>query len=149
MPGQVADGVSDSFSTRNSRPNASGPYLYVANARGKNVTIYDPSTGALIRTIAQSDGILYPNALTFDTVGDLYVSNSSNVTEYAAGTSALLRTIATGIDQPGALAIDSNGDLYVANVGNTAIYGNSVTVFPSGKTSPARTIIAGISGPAS
>jgi sugar lactone lactonase YvrE len=121
----------------------------VANAVGKNVTVYDPSNGQLVRTIAQSDGILYPEALTFDAAGNLYVSNENTVTEYEAGTATLIRTITTGLDQPGALALDASGNLYVANLGTAATYGNSVTVYASGKTTPARTIIAGIEAPES
>jgi DNA-binding beta-propeller fold protein YncE len=70
-----------------------------------------------------SQGVLRPDALSFDSSGDLYVANSftkadgfgRTVTVYAPGSTKLLRTITKGVCYPIALAFDSSGNLYVAD----------------------------------
>lgn len=56
-------------------------------------------------------------------------------------------SITTGIDYVFGLAVDKSGTLYAANLlGGSSNYG-SITVYPSGATSPSLTITDGVAGP--
>ena len=128
--------------------------LYVANGgctgscspyRPYTVTVYAPESEKVRRTITA--GINGPDALAFDSSGNLYVANwpfysgTSTVTVYAPGSKNVLRTISQGIVAPVALAFDAAGRLYVLNASG------NVTVYASGKTTVARTITQGIVDP--
>jgi serine/threonine-protein kinase len=130
-------------------------HLYVAN--GGTITVYDPETGRLLRTISQ--GVNLPTALRFDSAGHLFALNASyssrngktykgTVTEYDPESGALLRTIRNGIDLPADIALDASGNLYVSTYRyvSGALTG-SVNVYPRGSRAPARSIVAGILGP--
>jgi hypothetical protein len=136
----------------------SNPIALAAGALG-TLYVLDGPTGALPNTIeAYSDGgttisrtitagLDGPDAIVVDQKnGTLYVANATNntITEYAANTTAVLRTIpaANGINGPAALAIDGSENLYVANY-----TGNTVTEYAPGSIVPLRTIATGVSGP--
>jgi sugar lactone lactonase YvrE len=116
------------------------------------VTVYAPGSTMVLRTIKK--GMENPTALIFDGSGNLYVANDgcpasscghvvpSTVTVYAPGSTKVLRTITTTVDQPFALAFDSSGNLYVANYN-----ANSVTVYAPGSTKVLRTIEKGVDRP--
>ena len=62
-------------------------------------------------------GLTHPDALAFDSSGNLYVANcsgSNTVSEFAPGSTTPTATL-TGLNDPEALAFDSSGNLYVAN----------------------------------
>ena len=71
-------------------PHAAGMSLYVANSGypHENVTVYAPGGGSVIRTI--SHGIGLPDAMAFDSSGDLYVGNRhpADITVYGAAKKA-------------------------------------------------------------
>jgi sugar lactone lactonase YvrE len=88
-------------------------------------------------------GLNNPDALAFDSSGDLYVANfvaSGTVSEFAPGATTPSATL-TGLGAPDALAFDSSGNLYVANWS-----ANTVSVFAPGSTTPTETL-TGLSGP--
>ena len=123
-----------------------GGNLYVANQGNNTVSVFSP-LGLHVATI--SSGINVPDAMAFDSAGNLYVSNrgpaagtSSSVTVYAPGKTAPLRTIAQNVKLPLAVALDSSNDVYVANVGT-----NDVTVYKAGTATLLRTISQGIAVP--
>ena len=61
-------------------------------------------------------GLNGPDALAFDSSGNLYVANGdgTTVSEFAPGSTTPTATL-TGLNDPEALAFDSSGNLYVAN----------------------------------
>jgi hypothetical protein len=114
--------------------------LYVGNTRNNTVTVYDFYAGTLLRTI--STGVNDPLTLAADKAGNVYSGNGfrpGSVTEYDVNGN-LIRTITNGISFPEALALDASGTLYVGN-------DRSITVYPTGATSPSVTISAGIGVP--
>ena len=88
-------------------------------------------------------GVLAPlsRAATAPVRRYLYVSNSTSnsVTEYAPGSSTLLRTISTGLTNPVALALDASNYLYVGNQPPHNQNG-SVAIFGPGSNTPLRTL---------
>ena len=77
------------------------------------------SNGTYIETIVSS--LNSPTFLTFDTLGNLYVSlsGSNEVDKITPG--GTLSTFATGFNIPYGLIFDSAGNLYVSNSGNQTI----------------------------
>lgn len=139
--------------------------LYVANCNvcasgttgSDQILVYAPGATTPTRTI--TTGVNEPVALAIDSSDDLYVSNcmncglgaaaylngSDSITEYGAGGSTPIKTIAfTAVDIPFSIAVDPSADLFVANL---AV--NTVTEYPPGDINPSRIISQGISSPAS
>jgi len=132
-----------------------------SSSSSASVTIYNPRH-RLIGTL--SSGISAPVAMAVDSAGDVMVANSSAssasggsgngaVQVFAAGSTSPTATISTGIDDPRALALDSSGNLYVANAAggssssSSSGSGGSVSVYPSGSSTPSLTIGQGINAP--
>ncbi len=70
------------------------------------------------------DGFDGPDALAFDSSGNLFVANSWNntVSEVTpSGTVSTLVPSTAGLDFPSALAFDSSGNLYIANANNNTV----------------------------
>ncbi|MGH7813491.1 MAG: SBBP repeat-containing protein, partial [Candidatus Binataceae bacterium] len=135
--------------------------LYVANRYGG-----PDLTGSLLKftsgllgnvppaaTIENSaaTGLDYPQGLTMDSGGKIYVANAKgdttpgSITVYAAnsfGTAAPMRDIEgadTGLDAPFGVAVYSGGSIYVTNsqaAGSVAVYSSGAT----GDAAPAKTI---------
>jgi sugar lactone lactonase YvrE len=122
--------------------------LYVANYYASTIAVFAPGASKPSRTI--SSGVSYPNSLTLDKSGNLYVGNfgaasgsfNSSVTVYSPGSSQPARTITNGVFGPFAMTVDKSDKLYVANNG-----GDTVTVYAKGSSQPDRTIALGIRGP--
>ncbi len=79
--------------------------------------------------------MLLPDALAFDSSGNLYVANDGNtVSEFAPGSTTASATYSAGVSEPDALAFDSSGNLYVANSGNSTVseFSPSVTTPTAG-----------------
>ncbi|HEY5314842.1 MAG TPA: MBG domain-containing protein, partial [Pirellulales bacterium] len=91
-----------------------------------------------------STGVDFPDALAFDSSGNLYVANEGNSTveKFAVGSTTASATYSAGVAYPEALAFDSSGNLYVGNATN-----NTVEKFAPGSTTPSATYSAGVSGP--
>ena len=87
-------------------------------------------------------GLNQPDAMAFDSSGDLFVTNSggNTVTEYAPG-SDTPSAILNGLLGPDALAFDSSGNLYVANYDGT-----TVSKFSPGSLTPSATL-TGVENP--
>ena len=112
--------------------------------------VYAPGSNVPARTI--TNGIDDPDALAFDSAGNLYVANYGDigdvpgvplgtVTVYAAGTATLIRTIpSTNLVDPTALAFDRAGNLYVGNA-----YG-PVSVYAAGGTQLLRVLGGDLAG---
>ncbi|HTV74754.1 MAG TPA: NHL repeat-containing protein [Candidatus Acidoferrales bacterium] len=106
--------------------------LYVANGSANTVTVYKAGRTQPWHIITL--GIKSPTALVLDKSGNLYVANQSGaVTEYAFGTTKLIRSLDGSYNSPFALAIDPSGNLYVAD-------GNGVTIFKNGEGTGWKTI---------
>lgn len=128
------------------RPDASGS-VYVANWYGNDVAVYGAGGKPKLRTI--TNGVEFPNALTVDTSGALYVGNfgspsgsfTSSVSVYGAGHSGPSRIITDGVRGPFALAVHS-GKLYVANYGAA-----TVTIYARGSTKVQQTLFRGMKSP--
>ena len=62
--------------------------------------------------------------------GNLYVANNfhSTVTVYAPGSTSVLMTVSSGVNQPDALVFSPYGSYFVGNTGN-----NTVTVYDPGR----------------
>jgi sugar lactone lactonase YvrE len=97
------------------------------------------------RVITQ--GINDPDALAFDSQGNLYVANwfGNTVTVYSPA-GDLIRTIQDGVYGPESIALDSKDSLYVAD--GAGGYGMTVTVYAPNSTKRLATIVSG-HGPAS
>ena len=90
--------------------------LYVANTHecgGKTIVVYAPNSTTPSRVITK--GVSGPNALAFDSAGNLYVANILHpaVTVYAPGSTVPARTIKA--PYPWDLTLDAADNLYVAN----------------------------------
>ena len=116
---------------------------------GHKVTVYAPGSTKVLRTITK--GVLGPDALAFDGLGNLYVANADvregagTVTVYGRDSTKLLRTITKGMRSPTALAFDAAGNLYVANEGSdSGVY--AVEVYAAGSAKILRTISIGVDG---
>jgi sugar lactone lactonase YvrE len=155
VPQSAAQMVAPSFP-------ATGANLYVVNGIGPSVTVYAHGRKRLLRTISQ--GINNPDALAFDSSGNLYVANNGctfssckpiappTVTVYAPGSTMVLRTIKKGVDNPAALVFDGAGNLYVANYGCPAsscrhVLPSTVAVYAPGSTKTLRTIRTAVDQP--
>ncbi len=116
--------------------------LGVANSTGNSVTLYVAGQSAPLATLT---GLTNPQALAFDTTGNLFVANGpGNVAEFPAPYNSSPTAISQGVNHPQAVALDAHGDLFVAN-GNGS---NTVTLYapPYGGT-PSATISTGINDP--
>ena len=109
--------------------------LFIANEANYSVSVLPKTSGTIFgrsviaNTLATvvSSGLDYPNAIAFDSAGDLFIANlSSNTVSVLPKTSGtifgqsvtaniLSTVIVSGLDGPYAIAFDSSGDLFVAN----------------------------------
>jgi hypothetical protein len=117
--------------------------LGVANSNANDVTLYVNGQSLPLATV--QSGVSNPQALVFDSLGDLFVANQpGSVTEYAPPYNVAPTTISNGVNHPQALAIDSRGNLFVANGSGS----NTVTMYsPPYNGPPAETISGGIDDP--
>lgn len=135
-----------------------------SSAANGSVSIYPPKHRS--PSIVLTTGIDGPVAMAVDSAGDVFVANGAasgsksssasggSVVEFTAGSRTPAGTITNGIAVPRALAIDGNGTLYVANLGggsssssSSSASGGSVSIYPSGETSPDRIVTDGVTAP--
>ena len=117
--------------------------LAVANSNANDVTVYVNGQSLPLATV--QNGVTNPQALIFDSAGDLFVADQpGSVTEYAPPYNTTPMTISNGVNHPQALAIDSRGNLFVANGSGS----NTVTMYsPPYSGQPVETIASGINDP--
>jgi hypothetical protein len=117
--------------------------LAVANSNANDVGLFVYGQNTPLGTV--QNGIADPQALIFDSSGNLFVANQpGSIAEYAPPYNAPSATIANGVNHPQALASDSRGDLFVANGSGS----NTVTLYePPYGGAPSATIAAGIDDP--
>lgn len=125
--------------------DASGT-LYVGNVQ--SITVYP--AGATAPSLTISTEIGSPSAIGVDGSGTVYSANQNNnsVTEYAAGSPAVLRTI-TGVNDPPGLAVDSSGKLVVSSCYSCSGQGggaDGVFIYAPGATTPMASLNQ-VSGP--
>jgi hypothetical protein len=117
--------------------------LFVANRGANDITIYEASAyGSPAVTIPGLDA---PDGLAFDSQGNLWVAQASNVVEFTppfTPKSTPTVTIANGLKSPSGIAFDQNGSMYVADSGK-----NAILVYPAGSTTPSVSVSNGVSGP--
>lgn len=146
----ISAGVNDpaglAFGSVQTAPNTSNAALYVANRGANEVAVYVPAINGGNTPDFTLNGLHAPNGVALDGKGDLWVSESSDVVEYAAPiseTSVPAAVITTAFKAPSGIAFDPSGTtMYVSDAGT-----NSVDVFPPGASSPSVTITAGLNGP--
>jgi len=126
--------------------------LYVANAGNNTVAVYTPdwNNGTMAKTRTVYKNVNGPRSIAFDTLGDLYVANNTNITEYSetsATPNTVIATISTGVSNPKVIAIDSNNNLYVGNAGNNTVSKYAQLGGGTVSSTPTWTASAGVSSP--
>lgn len=124
-------------------------YEYVGGFSNGYVAVYAPGAKGNANTlqrIALPDRHPDVNGVTVDSAGNLYVSDSNEISEFATPVTnpTLVRAIVgTGQqNSPTGMAVnDKSGELYAANAGDNNILGYSATA--NGKSRPNRTISSG------
>lgn len=118
--------------------------LGVANSNVNTIALYVNGQNLPIGTV--NNGVFDPQALIFDSMGDLFVANQpGSVSEFAPPYNTQPTAIANGVDHPQALAIDARGDLFVANGSGS----NTVTMYSPPYGAPTATIANGVNDPVS
>ena len=119
--------------------------LYVAdsvNDSSSTIRVYpaDQTNPKPLLTI--SEGIHLPQGLAVDSLGTLYVANTSanNVTEYLQGATGPFKTISTGLQDPAGVVVDANGTIYVGNR-NLSAHEAFIQEYAHGSRSPTATIV--------
>lgn len=121
-------------------------YEYVGGYSNGFVAVYAPHAHGpanTIQRIALPDGHPTINGVTVDSSGNLYISDSNEVSEFGTPTTnpTLLRAIVGSGEQnqPTGMSVNNpTGELYVANAGDANILAYSPTA--NGKSHPDRTI---------
>jgi hypothetical protein len=117
--------------------------LAVANTGASTTTLYVNGQTTALTTI--QNGVTNPQALVFDSSGNLFVANlPGSVSAYAPPYNVPPTSITAGVNHPQSLAVDARGDLFVANGSGS----NTVTIYsPPYGGSPSATISLGINDP--
>ncbi len=120
-------------------------YEYAGGFTNGYVAVYGPGakgTAKAIQRIALPDGHPDINGLAIDSKGNLYVSDTNEISEFATPRTnpTLIRAIVgTGQQNaPSGLALQTSGELYAANTGDGNILAYSATA--NGTSGPDRTI---------
>lgn len=139
VPGQIGFAAGDVYILAKNCSN---------NPTQGQVEVYDPATKAFLRTI--TSGVYEPVGMGLDASGTVFVANelsksgaaAGNVTEYAAGSTSILRSISDAALTGGtrALTVDGAGNVYAAA-------SSAVVQFAPGGTTPVRTIDEGVDSP--
>ena len=134
--------------------------IYIADG---NIKVYPAGSDGNVAPTTIIKGTGEARGVALDSMGNIYVSNSSthagptSITVYPAGSSGTVAPIATisgsntGLTFPEGIALDSSANIYVVNFPDTSAY--SVTVYSAGSdgnVAPSATIAGaatGLSGP--
>lgn len=115
--------------------------LYVSDYYAHAIDIF--SLGATTPSRKITKDLWYPDALTLDSSGNLYVANVSKKRTPSivvlSSDGRLLRKIVKGIENPMQLLFDASGNLYVDNHPAIGVAG-SVAVYPPGSNVPSTTL---------
>ncbi len=106
------------------------------------IDVYRAGTTKLERTITR--GIKSPQALAFDSAGNLYVADATtkpSIAVYPPGAARPSRRIENGLQRVGPMAVNGAGDVYVAN------NSDEVIEYAAGSRRVLRTMKQGISSP--
>ncbi len=122
-------------------------YLFVGGFSNGFVAVYAPKAHGMapsIQQIALPDHHLSVNGVALDSQGDLYMSDTNEISEFTTPTTnpTLFRAIIGAGEQnvPSGMALARNGELYAANTGSSNILAYSPTA--NGKDGPDRTIVS-------
>jgi hypothetical protein len=108
--------------------------VYLAERSANRIVEFNGVTGANMGTF-RSTGLNAPFALTFDSTGNLFVTNFSgnSVRKYGVGdlTGTTCYTNAQGLLNPTGIAISSTGTLLINSFGNARVYEGSTLCSPA------------------
>ncbi len=90
--------------------------LYIADTGNGRVLKETLANGTYTESVFAT-GLTSPTALAFDSNGNLFVAESTGVTEYPAGTATPVALV-TGGQAPDSIATDANGNLYTSDTEN-------------------------------
>jgi secreted PhoX family phosphatase len=134
----------------------SGGNIYVAN-RGSpagdpdSITIYSADSGGNVTPTAvitgPNTGLEYPDALTLDSKGNIYVANEGSIaglpdsiTVYSPGSNGnsapanIISGSSTALASPGGVAVDANGYIYATSLGVEGVGSVAVLIYAPGST---------------
>lgn len=103
--------------------------LYVADLAGQaqRVLVID-RTGAVVRTLGETDGMSFPNGIAIDPDGNVYVTDSNNGRLLVFGSDGTVAaTVGRGVGQgnlglPRGAVVDGQGRLYVVDTSGQAVF---------------------------
>jgi sugar lactone lactonase YvrE len=106
--------------------------VYIVNTNGGsstmgNVVVLTPSSSGTYTqsTLSAATGLMYPQGITVDGNGNVYIADSNNarvVKETLSGGTYTQSVLpATGLNQPKGLAVDGSGNVYISNNGSSVV----------------------------
>ena len=117
--------------------------IYVANYGSPTSTIYKVTPGGTITTFASITG--GAQNMVFDTLGNLFVADSTNNNVRKITPAGAVSTFATGFTFPAGICRDSSNNLYVANAGASTISkittGGTVSTFLTMSINPTAIVL--------
>ena len=103
--------------TRTGTLTVAGQTLTVTQAGSSYVAAPVPLTKVV------SSGLLGPSGVALDTVGNVYIADSSHnaIKEWVVASNTVITLVRSGLRSPGAVAVDGAGNVYIADTYNNAI----------------------------
>jgi hypothetical protein len=119
--------------------HAASTLTYVSNLGAGEVDVFSQRGRAQQPIATITKGIAYPDGLTTDSKGNLYVADSGEyngkwvVQRYSPGATSPGKTYATDLSEPTDAAVAKDGTIYIANF--NLLSNGWVAVYPKGKVS--------------
>jgi streptogramin lyase len=124
--------------------NGRAQTIYVTYDEANEIEMFNAATGADLGTFANT-GLSIPEALAFNSAGDLFVANYGNSTIEEFTPNGVGTVFAHTLTGPDAMVFDSSGNLYVADYwantiqkftpnGTESVFANTGLHYPTGLT---------------
>ena len=168
-PTAVAFDSAGNMYISNFKGSPSGSIMVIAKTSGTIFGQYVQANTAT--TLSAASGLDYPDAIAFDSSGNMYISNGKSSTsgsitviaktsgtifgQYVQANTATTLSAASGLDYPDAIAFDSSGNMYISNEDShpssgtgsiTVIAKNSGTIFGQSFKANTATTLSAASG---